>query len=62
MNKFNIFVILSIIATATLVGGAMTSSAFAMNHTTGTMSSDNMSMPMDNSTGMTDNATMTVTP
>lgn len=68
MNKFNVFVILSIVAaTSTLVGGAMIAPVFAVFHEevaegisnmTGGMGTNNMSGGMDNSTGMTDNSTM----
>ncbi len=44
MNKFNVFVVLSIVAAASLFG-AMVTPALAMNH----VSTDNMTMPMDNS-------------
>ena len=39
MNKFNVFVVLSIVAAAALFGGAMVTPALAQ---------DNMSMTMDN--------------
>jgi len=67
MNKFNVFVVLSIVAVAALFGGAMVTPVLAMSHENMTMSMDNSSMPMDqmgnmtmsmdNSTGMTGNST-----
>ena len=67
MNKFNVFVVLSIVAAAGLFGGAMVTPVLAMSHENMTMSMDNSSMPMDqmgnmtmsmdNSTGMTGNST-----
>ena len=67
MNKFNVFVVLSIVAAASLfAAGSMATSVFAMSHENATMTMDNSTMPMDNmtmtmdnSTGMTDNATVT---
>ena len=65
MNKFNVFVVLSIVAAAALFGGAMVTPALAQDNMS--MSMDNSSMPMDqmgnmtmsmdNSTGMTGNST-----
>lgn len=65
MNKFNVFVVLSIVAAAALFGGAMVTPALAQENMS--MSMDNSSMPMDqmgnmtmsmdNSTGMTGNST-----
>ena len=64
MNKFNVFVVLSIVAAAALFGGAMVTPALAQDNMSMTM--DNSSMPMDqmgnmtmmdNSTGMTGNST-----
>ena len=64
MNKFNVFVVLSIVAAASLFG-AMVTPALAQDNMS--MGMDNMSMPMDegnmtmtmdNSTGM-GNGTMT---
>jgi hypothetical protein len=58
MNKFNVFVVLSIVAAAALFG-AMVTPAFAQDNMT--MSMDNSSMPMDNmSMPMDDNMTMTM--
>ena len=58
MNKFNVFVILSIVAAASLFG-AMVTPALAQDNMTMTM--DNSSMPMDNmSMPMDDNMTMTM--
>ena len=45
MNKFNVFVVLSIVAAASLFG-AMVTPALAQDNMTMTM--DNSSMPMDN--------------
>jgi hypothetical protein len=57
MNKFNVFVVLSIVAAAALFG-AMVTPALAQDNMT--MSMDNSSMPMDNmSMPMDDNMTMT---
>ena len=65
MNKFNVFVVLSIVAAASLFG-AMVTPALAQDNMS--MTTDNMSMPMehsnmtmkmDNSTDMA-NGTMTV--
>ncbi|MDQ3083680.1 MAG: hypothetical protein M3Q77_02570 [Thermoproteota archaeon] len=70
MINFNLFVVLSIVAVAASMLGAMVTPALAQDNMT--MGMDNMSMPMDNmgnmsmsmdnSTGMTmmDNATMAV--
>ena len=65
MNKFNVLVVLSIVAASALFGGAMVTPAIAQDNMTMTM--DNSSMPMDqmgnmtmgmgNSTGMTGNST-----
>ena len=58
MNKFNVFVVLSIVAAASLFG-AMVTPALAQDNMTMTM--DNSSMPMDNmSMPMDDNMTMTM--
>ena len=67
MNNINVFVVLSIIAAASLfAAGSMATSVFAMNHENATMAMDNstmampmdnMTMTMDNSTGMTGNST-----
>ena len=64
MNKFNVFVVLSIVAAASLFG-AMATPALAQDNMT--MSMDNSSMPMgetgnmtmgiDNSTSMSSNST-----
>jgi hypothetical protein len=58
MNKFNVFVVLSIVAAAALFG-AMVTPALAQDNMT--MSMDNSSMPMDNmSMPMDDNMTMSM--
>jgi hypothetical protein len=65
MNKFNVFVVLSIVAAAALFG-AMVTPAFAQDNMTMSMDNSsmmpmdegNMSMTMDNSTDM-GNSTMT---
>ena len=57
MNKFNVFVILSIVAAASLFG-AMVTPALAQDNMTMTM--DNSSMPMDNMSMPMDNMTMTM--
>ncbi len=57
MNKFNVFVVLSIVAAASLFG-AMVTPALAQDNMSMTM--DNSSMPMDqmgNMTMTTDNST-----
>ncbi len=57
MNKFNVFVVLSIVAAASLFG-AMVTPALAQDNMSMTM--DNMSMPMDEMGNMTmtmDNST-----
>ena len=57
MNKFNVFVVLSIVAAASLFG-AMVTPALAQDNMTMTM--DNSSMPMDQMGNMTmtmDNST-----
>ena len=57
MNKFNVFVVLSIVAAASLFG-AMVTPALAQDNMSMTM--DNSSMPMDqmgNMTMMMDNST-----
>lgn len=57
MNKFNVFVVLSIVAAASLFG-AMVTPALAQDNMS--MSMDNSSMPMDNMGNMTmgiDNST-----
>ncbi|HET6588943.1 MAG: hypothetical protein AB7V56_11840 [Candidatus Nitrosocosmicus sp.] len=66
MNKFSAFVVLSVIAAAALMGGAMMAPVFAQDNMTMTMDnstmpmdgSDNMTMTMDNSTDMASNSTM----
>ncbi len=71
MNNINIFVVLSIVATASLfVVGTMATSVLAVSHDNMTISMDNSTMPMDHSnmtmgmdnstTGITDNATIAV--
>jgi hypothetical protein len=65
MNKFNVFVVLSIVAAAALFGGAMVTPALAQDNMSMTMDNStmpmdqmgNMTMNMDNSTGMTGNST-----
>ena len=67
MNKFNVFVVLSIVATASLFAGiAMVTPVVAVSHDNMSMSMDNSSMPMDhgnmtmgmdNSTGAAGNLT-----
>ena len=65
MNKFNVFVVLSIVAAAALFGGAMVTPALAQDNMSMTMDNSsmpmdhmgNMTMMMDNSTGMTGNST-----
>ena len=65
MNKFNVFVVLSIVAAAALFGGAMVTPALAQENMSMTMDNSsmpmdqmgNMTMMMDNSTGMTGNST-----
>ena len=57
MNKFNVFVVLSIVAAASLFG-AMVTPALAQENMTMTM--DNSSMPMDNMSMPMDNMTMTM--
>lgn len=70
MNNLNIFVVLSIVAAASLFG-AMVTPVLAMSHDNMTMSMDNSTMPMHNmsdmtmsmdnsTTGMIDNATIAV--
>ena len=65
MNKFNVFVVLSIVAAASLFG-AMVTPALAQDNMSmamdnSSMPMDNMTMTMDNSTGMgSGNGTMTV--
>ena len=64
MNKFNVFVVLSIVAAASLFG-AMVTPALAQDNMSMTMDNSsmpmdqmgNMTMMMDNSTGMTGNLT-----
>ena len=70
MNNINIFVVLSIVAAASLFVGTMASSVLAVSHDNMTMSMDNSTMPMDHSnmtmtmdnstTGTTDDATIAV--
>ena len=59
MNKFNVFVVLSIVATASLFAGiAMVTPVLAQDNMS--MSMDNSTMPMDqmgNMTMMVDNST-----
>ncbi len=57
MNKFNVFVVLSIVAAASLFG-AMVTPALAQDNMSMTM--DNSSMPMDNMSMPMDNMTMTM--
>ena len=60
MNKFNAFVILSIVATTSLFAGiAMVTPVVAVSHDNMSMSMDNSSMPMDhgNMTMGMDNST-----
>lgn len=66
MNKFNVFVVLSIVATASLFAGiAMVTPVVAQDNMSMTMDNStmpmdhmgNMTMSMDNSTGMTGNST-----
>jgi hypothetical protein len=66
MNKFNVFVVLSIVAATSLFAGiAMVTPAFAQENMSMTMDNSsmpmdqmgNMTMNMDNSTGMTGNST-----
>jgi len=65
MNKFNVFVVLSIVAAAALFGGAIVTPALAQDNMSMTMDNStmpmdqmgNMTMNMDNSTGMTGNST-----
>ena len=64
MNKFNVFVVLSIVAAASLFG-AMVTPALAQDNMTMTMDNSsmpmdqmgNMTMTMDNSSSMMDNST-----
>jgi len=64
MNKFNVFVVLSIVAAASLFG-AMVTPALAQDNMSMTMDNSsmpmdqmgNMTMMMDNSTSMTGNST-----
>ncbi|TVP39934.1 hypothetical protein [Candidatus Nitrosocosmicus arcticus] len=64
MNKFNVFVVLSIVAAASMFG-AMVTPAFAQENMTMTMDNSsmpmdqmgNMTMTMDNSTSMIGNST-----
>lgn len=65
MNKFSAFVVLSVIAAAALMGGAMMAPVFAqgtmnmtMDNQTMPMDHGNMTITMDNTTGMASNATM----
>lgn len=66
MNKFNVFVVLSIVAAAALFAGiAMVTPVVAQENMSMTMDNSsmpmdqmgNMTMSMDNSTGMTGNST-----
>ena len=71
MNNTNLFVVLSIVAAASLFVGTMATSVLAVSHDNMTMTMDNSTMPMDqmgnmtmtmdNSTDMGNNATMTGT-
>jgi hypothetical protein len=64
MNKFNVFVVLSIVAAASLFG-AMVTPALAQDNMSMTMDNSsmpmdqmgNMTMTMDNSSSMMDNST-----
>ena len=64
MNKFNVFVVLSIVTAAALFGGAMVTPALAQDNMSMTMDNStmpmdqmgNMTMNMDNSTGMIGNS------
>jgi len=64
MNKFNVFVVLSIVAAAALFG-AMVTPALAQDNMSMTMDNSsmpmdqmgNMTMTMDNSSSMMDNST-----
>jgi len=64
MNKFNVFVVLSIVAAASLFG-AMVTPALAQDNMSMTMDNSsmpmdqmgNMTMKMDNSSSMMDNST-----
>ncbi len=64
MNKLNLFVVLTIVAAASMFG-AMVTPALAQDNMTMTMDNStmpmsdmgNMSMRMDNATGMTGNTT-----
>ncbi|HET6590591.1 MAG: hypothetical protein AB7V56_03155 [Candidatus Nitrosocosmicus sp.] len=66
MNKFSAFVVLSVIAAAALMGGAMMAPVFAQDNMTMTMDGNstmpmdhgNMTMSYDNSTDMASNSTM----
>ena len=58
MKKFNVFIVLSIIATASIFIGASVSPIFAQGNSTIPMSDlDNMTMSMNNTTIMTGNST-----
>ena len=74
MNKFSVFVVLSVIATVALIGGAMMGPVLAQDNMTMTMDGNstttmdgnstttmdhgNMTMNYDNSTDMASNSTM----
>lgn len=64
MNKLNLFVVLTIVAAASMFGATVTPAlaqdnmTMAMDNSTMPMDHGNMTMTMDNSTDMTDNATM----
>ena len=64
MNKFNVFVVLSIVAAASMFGAMVTPALAQENMTMGMDNSSmpmdqmgNMTMGMDNSTSMTGNST-----
>jgi hypothetical protein len=64
MNKLNLFVVLTIVAAASMFGAMVTPALAQDNMTMGTDNSTmpmsdmgNMSMTMDNATGMTGNTT-----
>ena len=65
MNKFNVFVVLSIVATASLFAGiamvtpvvAQENMSMSMDNSTMPMDHSNMTMGMDNSTSMGGNST-----
>jgi hypothetical protein len=65
MNKFSVFVVLSIVAAASLFAGiamvapvvAQDNMSMTMDNSTMPMDHSNMTMTMDNSTGMGGNST-----